>query len=145
MDHHSRRLVHHRQVLILVQNVERNLLCYSMKRLRMRLALNLDCLATVQLLPGLCGGAIHPHLASLDQQLHPRPAYIGNRLCQISVQPHSSRSSIRRKRPYAIFHLCVFVQIEDRNHRSRFFLDPTLGPVLGPHRLPSTTLAQHVF
>jgi hypothetical protein len=74
MHHHPRRLVHHRQVLVLIQNVQRNVFGRRVQRLGLRLALNLDRLAAAQLLLGLRGRAVHPHLPGFDQQLHPRAA-----------------------------------------------------------------------
>ncbi len=89
--------------------------------------------------------AVHPNLSCLDQQLHPRPADLRNRLRQIRVQPHPCRRRIRHKAPHPVLNLRVLVQIEHRHHNLRLRLHPAHGPVLGPHRPPSRSLAQHVL
>ncbi len=53
MNHHPRRLVHHREVRVLINHVQRNLFRRGLQRSRMRLAGNVDSLASAQLQRGL--------------------------------------------------------------------------------------------
>ena len=49
MDHHSRRLVDHRQIVIFVDNIQRNLFCNRPKRSPRDLVQNFNLLAAAQL------------------------------------------------------------------------------------------------
>ncbi len=67
MHHHSGRLVDDRQVLVLMQDVERDVLREGVQRLRTGGAFDLDGLATRQLELRLGRVAVDADLAGLDQ------------------------------------------------------------------------------
>ena len=65
----------------------------------------------------LAHSAVDAHLPGFDQQLHPRPADLRNRLRQVGVQPHSRRGGVGHKRPHAVLELGILVEIE-HGHRT---------------------------
>jgi hypothetical protein len=87
---------------------------------RMRAALDLDRLAAAQLLFGLGGRAVDADLSGIDQQLHSRAADVGNRLGEVSVQPHSRRGAGGKSCAHRPQFSIVFIQVEIRNRRWRF-------------------------
>jgi hypothetical protein len=75
VNHHPGRLVHHRQVGVLVNHVQRNVFRRGLERRGMRLAGNGDALAAAQLERSLLALAIDQHIALVHEQLHARAAH----------------------------------------------------------------------
>ena len=87
VDHHSRRLVHHRQVVIFVNNVEGDVLGNRSQRRPLRCAQDGNLLAAAQLQRRLGNRAVDQRLFFAQHLLHPRPADVGNLLSQELVEP----------------------------------------------------------
>ncbi len=75
VNHHSGRLVHHRQVGVFVDYVQGNIFRSGFERRGMRLAGEHDALAAAQLERGLLALAVHQHIALGHEKLHARAAH----------------------------------------------------------------------
>ena len=67
MNHHARRLVDHRQILILVNHGQRNVLGKSLQRSRFNRPRDFDLFAALQLERCLGRAVVHQHLTLLHQ------------------------------------------------------------------------------
>ena len=76
MHHHSRGLVDNRQIVVFIEDVQRNLLCHGAQSRPLRRAENGDALAPPQLERSLRGSIIHRNLVFRDQLLRPSPAHV---------------------------------------------------------------------
>src|SRR5580698_4079115 len=70
MHHHSRRLVDHGEIVVFINNIERNLLSNSLKGRPLRLAQHADTFPAAQLQRSLRREVVHQHLASGNHLLH---------------------------------------------------------------------------
>src|SRR5580658_9844685 len=100
MNHHPGRLVHHRQVRVLMHHIQRNRLRRGPERRRTRLARHRDPLASAQFEGSLLAYPVHQHAALRQEQLHPRPAHAVELRRQKLVEPLPARLFARRKRPH---------------------------------------------
>ena len=66
MDHHARGLVDHRQVVVFIDHVERNVLGHGFERSGMRFAGDGDALAAAQLERGFGRLAVDQYVALVD-------------------------------------------------------------------------------
>ena len=91
VDHHPGGLVHHREIVVLVHDIQRNLLRHGAQRLRLRFARHLDLFFATQPQRGLGRTAVHQHVPLLQQQLDARAADRLKLLHQELVQPLPGR------------------------------------------------------
>ena len=110
MHGHACRFVDDREIVILVHDRQGNVFRFRPQRRRLRLAIDLHALPTFELEAGLGGLALYAHLPLLDQQLHPRPADLRQRLCQVRIQAPALCRRIGRKATNAVLGLKVFEQ-----------------------------------
>jgi hypothetical protein len=117
---------------------------------RVRLALNLDCLAATQLLFAFDDGAIDAHLAGLDEELDAGSADLWDGMREVGIEAHvgGGRVGDEGANAVAVFgdaELGVFVEIEDGDWSFGFGFDSARGPVFGADGLAPVAFRQHVF
>ncbi len=89
MHHHPRRLIDHRQIVVFVNNVERNVLGNGPQRLNLRPPKDADLLATTEPQRRLAGFPVDQHQFLLNQLLHPRPANVSKLRNEELIQTNS--------------------------------------------------------
>ena len=89
--HHAGRLVHHRQVGVFIDHIQRNVFRRGLQRRGMRLAGNGDPLAAAQLQRSLLALAVDQHIALLDEQLHARAAHAFELRGKKLIEPLAAR------------------------------------------------------
>ena len=96
MHHHPLRLVDQDHVVILVQDIQRDLLRRDLRRLRVRDVAD-DAVPRFQLPVALRGGTVHGDAAFLDQLLHMGARHLRHGSCKEHVQARSCLCGISLK------------------------------------------------
>ncbi len=77
VDHHARGLIHHHQVVIFIEHVERDVFGHGAQRRRLRVAENGDALAAFQFQRRFGSSVVKKNLLLGHELLHPRAAGVG--------------------------------------------------------------------
>ena len=169
VDHHAGGLVDHGEVLVLVEDVERE--CPPAWRAAARDAARLRSRWPRR--RAACAwpwrGAVDAHLAGFDQQLHAGAADLRNGLREIGVQAHAGGGGVGDKGADAVFRSPCLRRdraagdgLPDRSFGPSGSQIPcpqaassvgtdgasaryACGAVLGAHRLPALAFGQHMF
>ena len=117
MHRHTGGLVDHGQVVVFVDDVKRNVLGLGAQWSGLRLAFDLDLLATAEFVAGLRGRTIHGDLAVLDEHLHARAANVRDCLGEIGIQAHLCGCGLSDEAADAVLWLKVFQNLDFRSGR----------------------------
>jgi hypothetical protein len=143
VDHHAGGLVDDGEVLVFVENFERDVLGDGVERGGLRGAFDLDGLAAAELLFGLGGMTVDADLAGFDEELDAGAADVGECLGEVLVEAEVGGGGVGGEGADAVFRLVFEVDGGDRG-RGGFF-DAPGGAVLGFYGAAALALGEHVL
>ena len=95
--HHARSLVDDREVVVLVDDVEREVFGFGAKGGGLGIAFDVDLLAAAKLVARLGDGAVDGDLAVVDEQLHAAAADVREGFGEIGVDTHFAAAASAMK------------------------------------------------
>ena len=145
VNHHAGGLVDDGEVVVLVEDVERNVLGSGVKGCGVGLALDLDLLAAVELELGGGDGSVDADLAGVDEQLHAGAADVRQGLGEVGVQAQAGGGGVRGEGADVVFEGGIFVEVKLGDGWGGCGFDAAGGAILSTHGLAAVPFGQHVL
>jgi hypothetical protein len=146
VDHHAGGFVDDGEVLIFVEDVERDVFRDGVERRRLRSAFDLDGFAAVKLLLWLGRVAVEADLTGFDEELNAGSADIGKGLGEVLVEAEIGGGGVGGEGAEAgVGVLFELVEVDDRDRGWEGLFDAAGGDVLGSDGAAALALGEHVL
>jgi hypothetical protein len=150
MDHHAGGFIDDGEVLVFVEDFERDVFGDGVERGGLRSAFDLDGFAAVEFLFGLGGVAVDADLTGFDEELDTGAADVGEGLGEVLVEAEVRGGGVGREGADAgvVGGVGVFFEVvegDDGDRGWEGFFDASGGAVLGFYGAAALALGEHVL
>jgi hypothetical protein len=150
VDHHAGGFVDDGEVLVFVEDFQRDVFGGGVERSGLRGAFNLDGFAAVEFLFGLGGVAVDADLVGFDKELDAGAGDVGERLGQVLIEPEIGGGGVGGEGADAGVGVCVgvffkVVEVDDGDWGWSGFFYASGGAVLGFYGAAALALGEHVL
>jgi hypothetical protein len=150
VDHHAGRLVDDGEVLVFVEDFERDIFGDGVEGGGLRSAFDLDGFSAVEFLFGLGEVAVDANLASLDEELDAGSGDVGESVGEVLVEAEVGGGRVGLEGTDAGGGACIgvffkVVELYDGNRGWSGFFDASCGAILGFYGAAALALGEHVL
>jgi hypothetical protein len=147
VDHHAGRFIYDGEVLVFVEDVQRDVFGCGVERRGVRAAFDLDRFAAMKLLFGLGGVAVDANLIGLDKELNADARDVWKGLSEVLVEAEIGGGGVGEEGAdcggVGVF--LDVVEFEDGDWWGERLFDAAGGAVLGFYGAATLALGEHIF